>query len=62
MMQYHRVGPKYLSVTRMDKSRSDLFHTPQHILRNTQDAPLWLPYYGVMVDTLKASSGDSNYI
>ena len=31
-------------------------------LWNTQYAPLWLPCYGVTVDTIKASSGDSNYI
>ena len=33
-----------------------------YLLWNTQYAPLWLPYYSVTVDTLKASSEDSNYI
>ena len=60
-MKYHQVGPEYLSVTRMDKSRSDPYSST-YPLRNTQDAPLWLPYYGVTIDTLKESSGDSDYI
>ena len=54
-------GPEYLSVTRMDKSRSDPYSST-YPLRNTQYTPLWLPCYGVTVDAIKASSGDSNYI
>ena len=37
-------------------------YSSTYLLQNTQYALLWLPYYGVTVDTLKASSGDSDYI
>ena len=61
LMQSHREGPEYLSVTRMDKSRSwsILLNVS---LWNTWVAPVWSPCYGVMVDAIRASSGESDYI
>ena len=61
LTQPHRVGPEYLSVTRMDKSRSWSIRLYVS-LWNTWVAPLWSPCYGVTVDAIKVSSGDSNYI
>jgi hypothetical protein len=36
-------------------------HAPQHTPLETQDTPFQSPYYRVIVDAIKASSGSSNY-
>jgi hypothetical protein len=57
----HRVGPEYLSVTWMDKSRSWCTRL-NLLLWHTQETPFQSPSYVMMVDAIKAASRCSDYV
>src|SRR4051812_42998324 len=60
MMQHHRVDPEYLSVTRMDKSRFDLFAYSLTYLFGIPEVLLygqhisvrrWVENQGILIDS-----------
>jgi hypothetical protein len=57
----HRVGPEYLSVTWIYKSRS-WFTLLCILLWHTQETPFQSPSYVMMVDATKAASRCSDYV
>jgi hypothetical protein len=58
-MYSHQVGPKY-HIRHADENIPLLVYTVQPTPLETQETPFQLPYYGVTVDAVKASSGNSD--
>jgi hypothetical protein len=53
------VGPKY-HIDHVDEKILLLVYMPQPTPLETQETPFWSPCYGVTVDAIKASFGNSD--
>jgi hypothetical protein len=58
-MYSHRVGLEY-HICHADEQIPLLVDTPQPTPLETQETPFQSPYYGAMVDAIKASSRNSD--
>jgi hypothetical protein len=59
LMYSHRVGLEY-HIRHTDEQISLLVYTPQATSLETQETPFRSPCYGVTVDAIKASTGNSD--
>jgi hypothetical protein len=53
------LGPEY-HIHHTDEQIPLLIYMPQPTPLETQETPFWSPYYGVMVDAIKAFSRSSD--